>query len=294
VDVFCDEAGAMSVGSHVLVWLAMGAIVLVGAAIFAKTMRTRDRKVALTPDAPPPPPAPPRPSTPSTDRVVIGYLVVAPRDDDDEESARAIEVMCERSGWHLLEIVRDSDEGRSLERPGLRYALERILAREATGLIVNDVGRLSRSLVDLGALMEWLRDAGATFVVLDLDVDTATPEGRHVANTLIALSMREHDRIAAATREGLARGRATGQPTGRPAVSHRPDLADRIASMRAANMTLSAIAEQLNAEGVPTLRGGKKWRPSSIQAALGYQRPRHRDRLPSPQVRTDRTPRTQA
>jgi hypothetical protein len=36
---------------------------------------------------------------------------------------------------------------------------------------------------------------------------------------------------------------------------------------------------------VPTLRGGKKWRPSSIQAALGYRRPRARDQLPSPHVR---------
>jgi hypothetical protein len=50
-------------------------------------------------------------------------------------------------------------------------------------------------------------------------------------------------------------------------------------------MTLSAIAEQLNAEGVPTLRGGKKWRPSSIQATLGYQRPGPRDHLPSPHNR---------
>ncbi|MBA3263820.1 MAG: hypothetical protein H0T69_15355, partial [Thermoleophilaceae bacterium] len=26
-------------------------------------------------------------------------------------------------------------------------------------------------------------------------------------------------------------------------------------------------------EGVPTLRGGAKWRPSSVQAATGYKRP---------------------
>ena len=43
--------------------------------------------------------------------------------------------------------------------------------------------------------------------------------------------------------------------------------------MRGANMTLQAIADQLNAEGVPTLRGGAMWRPSSVQAALGYRRP---------------------
>ena len=51
--------------------------------------------------------------------------------------------------------------------------------------------------------------------------------------------------------------------------------------MRAANMTLWQIADQFNAEGIPTLRGGSQWRPSSIQAALGYRRPSPPDRLPA-------------
>jgi hypothetical protein len=58
--------------------------------------------------------------------------------------------------------------------------------------------------------------------------------------------------------------------------------------MRSANMTLQAIADQLNAEGVPTLRGGAKWRPSSVQAALGYRRPGSRGtrtQFPTPEDR---------
>ena len=38
-------------------------------------------------------------------------------------------------------------------------------------------------------------------------------------------------------------------------------------------MTLRAIADVLNEEGVPTVRGGARWRPSSIHAATGYRRP---------------------
>ena len=52
-----------------------------------------------------------------------------------------------------------------------------------------------------------------------------------------------------------------------------PELHDRIADMRERGMTLQAIADRLNAEGVPTLRGGAKWRPSSVQRATGYLRP---------------------
>jgi DNA invertase Pin-like site-specific DNA recombinase len=218
---------------------------------------------------------------------VIGYFTIA--DDlggaDNGESAAAIETACARSGWEVVEIVRDIAEGPTLARPGLRAALERIAEGQAQGLVVSGLEPFSRSIVELGTLMAWFRDADRTLIALDLDLDTSTPEGRHVAATLIALSARDHQRIASATRRGLAKGRANGGPSGRPAVSHRPELVDRIAAMRAANMTLSAIAEQLNAEGVPTLRGGKKWRPSSIQAALGYRRPNRRDPLPSPDPR---------
>ena len=60
---------------------------------------------------------------------------------------------------------------------------------------------------------------------------------------------------------------------GPPAVADYPGLRQRIARMRAEGMTLQAIADRLNAEGVPTVRGGAKWRPSSVQAAAGYRRP---------------------
>jgi DASS family divalent anion:Na+ symporter len=36
---------------------------------------------------------------------------------------------------------------------------------------------------------------------------------------------------------------------------------------------LLMMADALNEAGVPTLRGGTRWRPSSVQAATGYKRP---------------------
>ena len=60
---------------------------------------------------------------------------------------------------------------------------------------------------------------------------------------------------------------------GRPAVSDRPEQLDKIAAMRSEGTSLREIAERLNAEQVPTLRGGAPWRPSSIQAAPGHKRP---------------------
>lgn len=42
--------------------------------------------------------------------------------------------------------------------------------------------------------------------------------------------------------------------------------------MRNRGMTLQAIADELNQQGVPTVRGGTKWRHSSVQATIGYRR----------------------
>lgn len=214
---------------------------------------------------------------------VIGYVTVSADGTarEDNGSSVAIDAMCKRSGWELLEIVRDRDIGPTLERPALGYALKQIADGNADALLVGNLQRLSRSIIDLGALLAWFRDAAAVLIALDLDIDTSTTRGRHVASTLIALSTHEHERIAQRARHVLAEVSTDTRSAGRPAVKHDRELLERMAAMRAANMTLQAIADRLNAEGVPTLRGGREWRPSSIQTALGYRRPAPRDHLPS-------------
>jgi hypothetical protein len=129
---------------------------------------------------------------------LIGYVTVSPGSTayETERSAAAIQAKCERFAWNLLENVHDRDTGRLRERPGLRYALERIVRRDADGLVVADLRGLSRSLVDLGALLAWFRDAHATLIAVDLGIDTSTPEGDQVASALIALGTYERERIA--------------------------------------------------------------------------------------------------
>jgi len=38
--------------------------------------------------------------------------------------------------------------------------------------------------------------------------------------------------------------------------------------MRSRGLTLQAICDKLNEEGVPTLRAGTTWRPTSLRAVL--------------------------
>jgi DNA invertase Pin-like site-specific DNA recombinase/peptidoglycan hydrolase-like protein with peptidoglycan-binding domain len=209
---------------------------------------------------------------------VIGYVSTPKLDDRaslDEQAAR-IEQLCRTRGWQLLHIVRDVENGhpKGLERPGLQYALERMAEGKAACLVVSELERLSRSAADLGQIVEWLADHDHRLVAIDVRLDTASPSGELTARTLNSVGEWESRRIGEQTRKGLAAARARRGTAGRPAVEDVPHLKGRIAAMRTERMTLQAIADRLNDEGVPTLRGGSEWRPSSVQAAAGYRRPR--------------------
>jgi DNA invertase Pin-like site-specific DNA recombinase len=208
----------------------------------------------------------------------IGYVSV-PKSDDraalDEQASR-IERLCRERGWELLHVVRDVENGhpKGLDRPGLQYALERMAQGQASCLVVSELERLSRSATDLGQIVEWFTDNDNRLVAIDHRLDTNNPAGRLTARTLISVGRWEGKRIGEQTRKGLAAARANRARAGRPAVEDVPHLKERISRLRQEGMTLQAIADQLNQEGVPTLRGGTQWRPSSVQAAAGYKRPK--------------------
>ena len=210
---------------------------------------------------------------------VVGYVSI-PKPDRDRDSldsqASAIEELCSKRGWELLHVVRDVENGhpKGLERPGLQYALDRLAEGDADCLMVSELERLSRSAADLGQIVEWLVERDYRLVAIDVRLDTGSPSGQITARTLKSVGEWEGRRIGEQTRKGLAAARARRGKTGRPAVEDVPHLKLRISAMREEGMTLQAIADSLNEEGVPTLRGGAQWRPSSVQAAAGYRRPK--------------------
>jgi DNA invertase Pin-like site-specific DNA recombinase len=192
------------------------------------------------------------------------------------EQAEVIAQECEERGLELLEIVheREPANGKALSRPGLSYALKRIADQEAGVLVVSELSRITRSAADLGTVIQWISRSNIRLVAVAHGLDTNRPDGRLAAALLVEVSGWEAARLSERTRNGLEAARRNGRLTGRPAVADNPDLKERILQMRSDGMTLQAIADRLNAEGVPTVRGGTKWRHSSVQAAAGYKRQR--------------------
>lgn len=201
----------------------------------------------------------------TNDQASDGYGLAAQRS--------AIEKECERRGWALRATFSDEGlSGKNLDRPALKEALSFVAAGHATGLAVSKLDRISRSVADTASLLAWFKDSERTLIALDLGIDTSTPGGRLVANVFASVGEWEAEVIAQRTKDGLQAARDAGRPISRPAVVDDPELADRIRALRSAGLTLREIAETLNADGVPTLRGGSTWRPSSIQSVVGPKR----------------------
>lgn len=174
----------------------------------------------------------------------------------------------DRQGLEVLEVLAEVKSGKSVKaRPVLSEALARLKAGEAQVLVVAKLDRLSRSLFDFASLLQRSEREGWSVVLLDLGVDTTTPVGRLQAQIVASVAEFERARISERCREAAQAKKARGQRVGGTAITSRA-VARRVVKLRhAEGLTLSAIAELLNSEGVSSARGGK-WHASSVKALL--------------------------
>ena len=211
----------------------------------------------------------------SGDRV-IGYTRVSTEEQGVSGAGlaaqrRAIKAECDRRGWQLVRVEEDVLSGKTLNRPGLTNALDACRSAEVSGIVVAKLDRLSRSLVDFAGLLVEAQAKGFNLVALDLGVDLSTPAGEFLASVMASAAQWERRIIGQRTKDALAVRKEQGVKLGRPPLP-RDALGRRIASMRKRGLTLQGIADKLNAEGIPTLRGGREWRPSSVRVVLNRKR----------------------
>jgi DNA invertase Pin-like site-specific DNA recombinase len=213
---------------------------------------------------------------------VIGYTQLSTNGQRDEGGSiaaqrHAIEREAAHRGWDIVAMHEDAASGKSMKRrPGLDAALEAIEAGDADGLIVAKLDRLSRSLLDFCELAERSRRKGWSIIALDVQVDTSTPSGEMMVNVLVTFAQFERRVIGQRTKAGLeAKRRRTQQvgydpksgglkgPIGRKRQVDAKTIR-RIRRERAAGRSFAAIAERLNAAGVPGGQGGHWW-PATVR-----------------------------
>src|SRR5271166_3348349 len=128
-------------------------------------------------------------------------------------------------------VFKDEVTGAHVNRPALTRCLK-ILDTGDT-LIVWKLDRLGRSLRDLIAMLDDLRDRGIGFQSLTEAIDTETPTGRAMWQMIGVLAELERSLIVERTRAGMQAARARGVRPGpkkkltRKQIEHAKELRSR-------------------------------------------------------------------
>jgi DNA invertase Pin-like site-specific DNA recombinase len=178
----------------------------------------------------------------------------------------------------LVEVIVDAGESaKTLNRPGLTRALAMLKSGKADALVVVKLDRLTRSVRDLGELVErYFKSGKAALLSVSEQIDTRSAGGRLVLNVLASVSEWERDaigeRTAAVMRFKAEQGEYTGgaAPYGFKVVAGElVEVEAEQAVIRAARkakasgLSLREIARTLEARGLLT-RAGKVFAPVQV------------------------------
>jgi DNA invertase Pin-like site-specific DNA recombinase len=182
---------------------------------------------------------------------------------------RQLITAAEFHGFTSWEVVRE--EGRSGKnvkgRPVLLAALSALERKEANALIVTRIDRLARSTTDFLDIVDLANKQGWRLIMLDLNLDTSSYQGRFVVTVMSALAEMERGIIAARQKDvhkdRRDRGVVWGVDMG-PKNKTPLDIKERIMVERSSGRSYAKIAEGLNRDEVPTQNGGK-WYASTVK-----------------------------
>lgn len=170
----------------------------------------------------------------------------------------------------LVEVIVDAGESaKSLDRPGLQRALAMLKTGQADALLVVKLDRLTRSVVDLGKLIEtYFAPGKAALMSVGEQIDTRSAAGRLVLNILASVSQWERETIGERTSAAMQHKQAKGEyiggetPYGFDLVNGEliedeaeQEVIQKAKAYQAEGLSLRKIAAELDKQGIKTRRG---------------------------------------
>lgn len=207
--------------------------------------------------------------------VAVGYVRVST--DRQAEAGVSLEAQAEKiramavvHGTSLLDVIIDAGESaKSLQRPGMARLMAMVEARQVQIVICAKLDRLTRSVKDLGELLERFQKRGVALVSVAESLDTASAAGRLVLNIMACVSQWEREAIGERTKAALGYKKSqlrAYSPTpfgfdrnGERLVENISETStlQLIRERRNDGWSLHQIADALNTDGAPTKNGGK-------------------------------------
>jgi len=162
-------------------------------------------------------------------------------------------------------------------RPGLAALIDRIESNGVRVVLVENASRLARDLMVQEIILEQLRKLGVLVIEADggndLTVASSDPTATLIRQVLGAVAQFEKSVLVLKLRAARQRLRSkAGKCEGRKAfgeLAGESEIVERIKQLRrkpvkGERLSFQAIADQLNADDIPTRQGGI-WRASTIQ-----------------------------
>jgi len=169
------------------------------------------------------------------------YARVSTNEQRTQAQLDALRKYAADRGAEAVEFVDEGHSGAKASRPALDAMLAAVRRRDVGAVVVVKLDRLARSVRHLVTLAAELESLSIDLVCLDQAIDTATPAGRFLFNTLSAVAELERDLIRERVRAGQAAAKRRGVRFGRPEATDRP-LRERIMRLSASGQTLGQIA----------------------------------------------------
>jgi site-specific DNA recombinase len=195
---------------------------------------------------------------------------------------RSIEQYAELYGLQVERwVVDDGYSAKDLDRPGVQELLGMLDRKQVSGVIVAKLDRLSRSVRDVGALVErYFASDRSRLVSVGEQLDTTSAAGRLVLNVLASVGQWEREAIGERTKAALAVKRRNGERTGGIPYGSRlapdgstliPDPEEqetlqRILELREAGLSYDSIVTVLDRNDVRAR--GSRWHATTVRRVL--------------------------
>lgn len=218
----------------------------------------------------------------TTTRAVAYVRVSTEKQADSGQSLEAqrskLEAYATLYDLQLVEVVVDAGvSAKSLNRPGLERALAMLKSGKADALVVVKLDRLTRSVRDMGELVErYFKNGKAALLSVSEQIDTRSAGGQLVLNVLTSVSQWERQAIGERTSAVMQFKAAQGEYTGGAApygfrveggalveVEAEQAVVAAARKAKAQGLSLRAIARTLEAHGFLT-RTGKAFAPVQV------------------------------
>jgi len=173
---------------------------------------------------------------------------------------RQLITAAEFHGYEEWEMVRE--EGRSGKnikgRPALQAALKQLEQKVADALIVTRIDRLARSTSDFLDIVDRANKQGWRLIMLDLNLDTSSYQGKFVTTVMSALAEMERGIIAARQKDVHKDRRDSGLVWGKdlgPKVEVSEEVEELIYEYHDRGLGLREIARKLDSKNINPPRG---------------------------------------